>query len=243
MFHKKSLLLILLAAFTLLAAPAFAQDRVNKLVVRNNLKNGRQFEAVFQPGQYVLTPFTRSEYNALFKLHVISDPSDACFVRGEANSPYLLGALDPLMLNPQDAWRYFELRDTCFLRFEVRDYRKGVVNIRQVKKFKTIELTDQWKQVKFNPGHWTAAGQANYFTAEYKIDGDPNCLRYKDLTGRQSGFADRTQGGFGMAMAFRLDKPCVLQMRAVRSERDDDGKHVLVPVPQDTVVFAKSNTS
>lgn len=242
MFHKKSLLLILLAAFTLLASPAFAQDRVNKLVVRNNLKNGRQFEAVFQPGQYVLTPFTRSEYYAQFNLHVISDPSDACFVRGEANSPYLLGAVDPLMLETQGAWRYFELRDTCYLRFEIRNYLKGVVNIRQVKKFKTIELTDQWKQVKFNPGHWTAAGQANYFTAEFKTD-DPNCLRYKDLTGQQSGFADSTQDAFGMAMAFRLDKPCVLQMRAVRAERGDDGKTVLVPVAQDTVVFAKSNTS
>lgn len=241
MFHKKSLLLILLAAFTLLASPAFAQDRVKKLVISNKLKTGRQFQAVFQPGQYVLTPETENEYYAQFKLHVISDPSDDCFVRGEANSPYLLGALDPLMLDPSGAWRYFELRDTCFLRFEVRNYRKGVVNIRQVKKFKTIELTDQWKQVKFTPGRWTASGQANYFTAEYKIDGDPNCLIYADPTGRGHGFASRTQGAFGMRMAFRLNKPCVLQMRAVQQERNDDDKVVLVPVPQDTVVFAKSN--
>lgn len=241
MFHKKSLLLILLAAFTLLAAPAFAQDRVDKLVIRNNLKNGRQFEAVFQPGIYVAVPLTHGHPYATMDIRVISNPSDACFVRGEANSPYLLGHLDPDVVDPQDVWRFFELRDTCYLRFELENYYQGAVNIRRVKKFKIIELTDQWKQVKFGAGRWTASGHANYFRAQYKFDANSGCREHRGKNGRRYGFDYKSQGTITGTWSFILEKPCVVQMRAVEYRTDDDGNSELVPVPQETVAFAKSN--
>ena len=237
MFLKKSLLLILLAAFALLATPALAKDRVTKLVVRNNLKNGRQFEAVFQPGLYVLHPITLGFPSASFDLHVISNPAPACFVRGDHNHPDFLGYLDSLMLSPSDTWRYFELQDTCYLRFEIRNYYQGAVNIRQVKKVKTIELTEEWQDVTFGPGRWSGSGKHKYFSAEYEFN--PNDSACNAGSNNDPGFSGTPSFSVRAGTGFILDETCVVKMRGVRSVQGDDGHYSYVPVPE-TVIFVKS---
>ncbi len=236
MFPKKSLLLILLAAFALLATPALAEDRVTKLVVRNNLKNGRQFEAVFQPGLYVLHPFTLGFPDAIFELDVISNPSSACFIRGDHNHPDHIGHIDRLLLRPSAAWRYFELQDTCYLRFEIRNYYQGAVNIRQVKKVKTIELTEEWQEVTFGPGRWSGSALHKYFTAEFRYESySHDCYG----TIGDYGFSQSKNSKLGVEVGFMLDKPCTLEMRGYHWTTDDDGNNILVPGPR-TATFVKS---
>ncbi len=237
MFLKKVILLILLAAFALLATPALANDRVTKLVVRNNLKNGRQFEAVFQPGRYVLSPKTKGHVFAKMDLHVTSNPSRACFVRNDLNHPDHIEVVDRLLVEPDTAWRYFELQDTCFLRFEISNYRQGAVNIRQVAKVKTVELTGEWQEVHFNPGRWTGSGKHGFFTAEYRFDrSNKGCF-----SPRHSfyGFANTTNFTVGAHWAFNLDAKCVMEMRGVKRVRTDDGTRKYEPQPM-TIVFVKS---
>lgn len=237
MFLKKSLLFILLAAFALLATPALAKDPVTKLVVRNNLKVGRQFEAVFQPGLYVLHPVSTGHRDAGLELHVISNPAPACLIRGDHNHPDHVGHTDPKWLIPGSIWRYFEVQDTCYLRFEITNYNWGAVNIRQVKKVKTIELTADWQEVTFGPGRWSGSGLHRYFTAEYRFDHYSSpCYRYR-AGNDDYGITNATEAKFGSNLAFNLDKPCTLEMRGLLRSQDNPRKWV--PGPQ-TVTFVKS---
>ncbi len=237
MFLKKVILLILLAAFALLATPALANDRVTKLVVRNNLKNGRQFEAVFQPGRYVLHPETKGHAYAKMELHVISNPSPACFVRNDLNHLDHIEVIDRLLVEPDTAWRYFELQDTCFLRFEISNYRQGAVNIRKVSKVKTVELTGEWQEVRFDPGRWTGSAKHGFFTAEYRFDrSNKGCFNPSDSF---YGFANTTNFTVGAHWAFNLDAKCVLEMRGVKRVRTDDLTNKYEPQPT-TIVFVKS---
>ena len=237
MFQRISVLFILLAAIMLVASPALAQDRVTKLVVRNNLKDGRQFEAVFQPGRYVLHPLTKGHAVADMELHVISNPSRACFVRNDLNHPDHIGVVDRLFVEPDNAWRYFELQDTCFLRFEISNYRQGAVNIRKVTKVRTIELTGEWQEVNFGPGRWTGSAKHGFFTAEYRFDrSNKGCFNPSDSF---YGFANTTNFTVGAHWAFSLDAKCVLEMRGVKRVRTDDFTHKYEPQPQ-TIVFVKS---
>ncbi len=237
MFQRISALLILLAAIMLVASPALAQDRATKLVVRNNLKDGRQFEAVFQPGRYVLHPLTKGHAVADMELHVISNPSRACFVRNDLNHPDHIGLIDRLLVEPDTAWRYFELQDTCFLRFEISNYRQGAVNIREVTKVKTVELTGEWQEVSFGPGRWTGSAKHGFFTAEYRFDpSNKGCFNPSDSF---YGFASVTNFTVGAHRAFNLDAKCVLEMRGVKRVRTDDLTNKYEPQPT-TIVFVKS---
>ena len=237
MFQRISVLLILLTAFALLATPAMAKDPVTKLVVRNNLKTGRQFEAVFQPGLYVLHPDTPGFYWADLKLHVISNPAPACFVRDDHNHPEFLGHLDPLMLRPSDVWRYFEVQDTCYLRFEIRDYRQGAVNIRKVRKIKTVELTEEWQDVTFTKGHWSGSGRYKYFLGQYKFD--PNNSACKVRSNNGPGFSYKPSGNVSAQMGFILEETCVVKMRGRDDVWNDDGSYTAVPAAM-PAIFVKS---
>ncbi len=242
MFQRISVLLILLAAIMLVASPALAQDRVTKLVVRNNLKNGRQFEAVFQPGKYVLHSRAKGFNPARFKLRVVSNPSGACFVRGGLNGRHSTSEADRLTLDASGSWRYFELRDTCFLRFEIRNYDRGAVNIRKVKKVKTVELSAEWREITFNPGYWSGSGKTGFSTAEVEVvnDNDPACKIKLDGNGIETpGMLYSSTTYTSTGHAFVLEETCRIRMRGVQAQYDENNELVHVPEPK-TLTFVKS---
>ncbi len=250
MIKNKSLLILLLAALALLAAPALAQnDSVKKLVVRNNLKNGRQFEAVFEPGTYVLHGRTANFPYAIYGLHVVSDPSPACFIRSGHQGNY---SIDRLVLYPTSSHKaFFEVKATCYLRFEIRDYHSGAVNIRKVKKIKTLHLTPDWQEVTFGPGRWSGTALNGAFRAEIQAGNDSeSCRLHTGPDGMEYGYWQHSESREGYTMShtysFILDEACVMTLRGaeqvcIQDEDGEDGEETCHLEPKSlTATFAKS---
>ncbi len=246
MIKNKFLLILLLAAIALLAAPALAQNNsVKKLVVRNNLKNGRQFEAVFEPGTYVLHGRTANTPYAIFTLHVVSDPAPACFIRSGHQGNY---SIDRLALNPTYSHEaIFEVKDTCYLRFEIRNYQRGAVNIRKIKKIKTLHLTPDWQEVTFGPGRWSGTALNGEFYAEIQAGNDSkSCSLHTGSDGMEYGIYQQSVSPGDSAIthtySFILDEACVMNLRGAErfyTETEHGTTSHLEPTSL-TATFAKS---
>lgn len=220
MFKNRSLLLILVVALALLASPALAQDRVDKLVITKGLEDGYQFEAVFQPGEYILFPRVKgSSAVASLKLHVVNNPSPACFIRGEHNGREPVDEADRLTLESRGVWRYFELGDTCYLRFEVRDYEFGAVNIRRVGR---VDRHIAWNNngsfiiARFAKGRWSSSAKFGEFNIQVLNTSYPACHFATTPSGRNVGLmysydriVDRDE-----TWTFELAETCVTAIRA-----------------------------
>ena len=246
MIKNKSLLILLIAAIALLAAPALAQNNsVKKLVVRNNLKNGRQFEAVFEPGTYVLHGRTANFPYGIFGLHVVSDPAPACFIRSGHQGNY---SIDRLILYPNYSHEaFFEVKDTCYLRFEIRNYHSGAVNIRKVKKIKTLHLTTDWQEVTFGPGRWSGTALNGAFYAEIQAGNDSkSCSLHTGSDGMEYGiyqYSVSPEGkSIGHTYSFILDEACVMNLRGAKKiiTEDEHGKSSHLEPTSLTATFAKS---
>ncbi|MCY3574318.1 MAG: hypothetical protein OXG92_09255 [Chloroflexi bacterium] len=247
MFKKNIVWLIVAAVLMLLASPALAQDRVNKLVIRNNLKEGRQFEAVFEPGTYILHPRTAGHPDGIFHLYAINNPSPACFIRGGHNAGEPVDEANRLRLASYDStWGYFELGDVCYLRFEIRDYGFGAVNIRRVTKVKTIQLNADWQEVTFGAGRWSGSAINGDFQAQIRPgNASQGCSYHAGSNGMQYGIYPGSVSGYeeflSPSVAFVLDEPCVLWLRAVDVGYDFYGNLMSIElVSHDVATFAKS---
>ncbi len=240
MLRRIHLTLIAVLALMILAPPALAQERVDKLVLTKDLEEGYQFEAVFQPGKYVLFPSVKgSKTVASFKLHVVSNPSPACFIRGEHNGRAPVDEADRLTLETRSVWRYFELGDTCYLRFEVRDYDYGAVNIRPIKK--TVDYVASMgylAETKFEKGRWSGSAKFGEYDIQFLNIGprSAGCHFTTTPAGREVGIfsADDHLVDRDESWTFELAETCKTAIRV------NTAYHTIAPHSLLDVAFVKS---
>ena len=221
--------LLVLALVLLATLPAFAQKSVKELV--RDVRDGVKIDTVLESGDYVVSSNTAASHEARFSLVLVSPASKKCFSRNDLNgrSAKAGDEIDRRTMEPHKAWRYFTVKKSCPMRFQVTVYKRGSLDVRSVKKVKTIDVTSDWKKFQFNRGHWSGSAKEGKFKLEIdKSRVSAGCAISEDVDGMRSGLV--VQGGDSSgnsltlteASSFKISakaEPCVMYMRAVSGSK------------------------